>query len=1005
MSIYINNGLSPDLNKIKETLKAPKNTKSYEAIKKIQWFSDNETIKVHFKKAKEERVAIAKELPEIIIQDIKLAKKTDNKESLKKLTELFINTKKIYHLFEHYDPITVFKSKEGWNNLIKKQIKQKLHADFNKRSNSNEKEKFKAVIESAIQHYIGDEKAQRMLSKLAQNMIELLPKNKEMEKIAIQENISLFGEFLSGLIGNNIPIEKLNEEAFVDLFTTVADIRRPAIRKKFERQLIMALTDNLDLVSEWMAHRKGKKSDGLVLEVAILAKNNPRLATELYDVVTIKGNDSLNHALMDFLVILNDSEISLNTKESLLENLLVCHKEDKKMNLDHLLNEQKKIKGEILNLKGKVNKIKKDLTPLNKISDEILNDNQKDQIKKLTEDMHILKGELEEKEKELKNTQAQITKIKSEKGQKKETKNFHFEQGIKNLTAILFTHDEEMISTSLEFLKFSHCLASDSKVIDNLYNAVFDGLEGDISKATNRLHAPEALLILHSRMKELKGEKRRLSLENSKRLMNSVIEGTYHEDKHSIENNPHLQMIFENHPELKEKWMDIGKTYKVRDLIPHTNTSADDFTVSITSDPTDVLVAGMDLGHCLHLRGRINRVHGLLAFLLDGKIQTIVCKNNEGKIVGQVELFLLWDNENKKPIIFQDRIEYKRVSDKNGDETIIYDSIMKYCRLRAKELGLDVVSLYGVTNIHEKDLGPIYPGRVVSMGGPADTEYVNYYYKNKKKGVYELPKVRFLHGSKTIPHFPKTVVHTSQRGEGTIDIQKRDAVFEKLQKESPLDIFFNPQELKNKLEGGACSALSFDFASSLIQLVNQEGIELNSEEVFDFIETVGRQFRRGGGPNQEIYRSIQSAFNTIEVNPKPETKDISKQKVQALANNYNLKIVETTEDFVPEEGMKRLSEIYHNLGEGFYIVRMIKPEVNRKMEDFGHSMVLVKNSFGSYFFDPNSKILFSPHSKAPKKVFKLLKALEKKWELKNTRFHKIEPKESEFRPEIIARAL
>lgn len=131
----------------------------------------------------------------------------------------------------------------------------------------------------------------------------------------------------------------------------------------------------------------------------------------------------------------------------------------------------------------------------------------------------------------------------------------------------------------------------------------------------------------------------------------------------------------------------------------------------------DLLLCGTEvLGSCQNIHGQESLNKCLLNYLLDGKNRIVVLKNTEGQIRARVILRLLWDEEKKCPILFQERLY-------TSPEVLAssLDAINKMCIEKARDLGITLVT----SDNNEIAGDEPYPNSIESLNGCAPFEYVD----------------------------------------------------------------------------------------------------------------------------------------------------------------------------------------------------------------------------------------------------------------------------------------
>src|SRR5690606_36603516 len=99
--------------------------------------------------------------------------------------------------------------------------------------------------------------------------------------------------------------------------------------------------------------------------------------------------------------------------------------------------------------------------------------------------------------------------------------------------------------------------------------------------------------------------------------------------------------------------------------------------------------------------------------------------------------------------------------------------------------------------------------------------------------------------------------------------------------------------------------------------------------------------------NNKTFVSRQAAYNTIEVKPSSNQSadEIKQQKMQSLANYHGLYLtpVMGTVTMRQLESGFDLKTLIDQLPDGTYVVRMLSPASNAKMEYYVHTMTFVKD--------------------------------------------------------------
>lgn len=101
----------------------------------------------------------------------------------------------------------------------------------------------------------------------------------------------------------------------------------------------------------------------------------------------------------------------------------------------------------------------------------------------------------------------------------------------------------------------------------------------------------------------------------------------------------------------------------------------------------------------------------------------------------------------------------------------------------------------------------------------------------------------------------------------------------------------------------------------------------------------------------EEFASVQAAFNTITITDKTLQTPfdlIAAEKMQSLGSYHNMTLTPLSRTLYRNENIKEFIAI---LPVGSYVVRLLAPSGNHKLEDYGHTMGFVKREDTSIFFD------------------------------------------------------
>ncbi len=227
--------------------------------------------------------------------------------------------------------------------------------------------------------------------------------------------------------------------------------------------------------------------------------------------------------------------------------------------------------------------------------------------------------------------------------------------------------------------------------------------------------------------------------------------------------------------------------------------------------------------------------------------------------------------------------------------------------------------------------------------------------------------------------------------EGAVVIAKVESIRAKLEASHPLGISFNPQKIKPYLMGGTCSAMSMEFLNSYFkerQVCVQQS-DQRSEMLVNRIRQMGQQF----ASSSYKMRTLQAAYNTIEVIQPDSAVDHTKNKVQSLANYYSFAIdyasPEIHIDKLRDEN--DLSQTVQALPEGAFFVRIIEYENNKKLEKSGHSLVYIKENGLGVFYEPNQGALKLPELRHTSYLYEAFKSCWGRFQVSRARFYRFHP--------------
>lgn len=250
------------------------------------------------------------------------------------------------------------------------------------------------------------------------------------------------------------------------------------------------------------------------------------------------------------------------------------------------------------------------------------------------------------------------------------------------------------------------------------------------------------------------------------------------------------------------------------------------------------------------------------------------------------------------------------------------------------------------------------------------------------------PKGSLYHPDRIVEVFKGTQMGCN----GSVVVDKCNNIFNRLVAKQPQTIFFNRSEIKPrkdntlKVMGGTCSAMAFRYA------VRSLNAERGVEELIEKGEEIGKEF----GQSSAEFRTQQAAFNAIKVHKGIKGADYSRDKMQALLNYHDLKITFTSEEIsTPKVRKDELKEQLNRLPNGTYVLRVIHPNDNDKLERHGHSVVFIKENARGIYYDPNYGAKAFPYEKSADVLNSSFKEMERHWDVTQARFYRV-AKEDQF---------
>lgn len=752
MSIYKTNGLKSYQNIHQEVFRSPKGSLSHWAVTKIDYSYRNELTKINPAWAHLLRRVVAIAMPIFNLLDVihYVSKATFHLATLRPKDSLYDLQKclKCLQLFfcsipalpvAVVDPKWIYRSEEMWLDVKNNQMKEKIFQTF-KTLNESEQvvetavENLRAACGLAINALVGEEAAVNVLNHvLDQVILEIPADDPSKQEVVIEQNIELFSELLVYLAHQEIELNKLDEK-FTEMLEMIIKIRHPSLRSSLIHSIISIAKNEPELYSEITTKEYENDSrQALAYCIARLFTDDKELLERLLLITkdSYFKNRTAKTAFIATLYDIYQSELSTSQKNKSLNILVECFELDQRIALAEKPVQRKK--GIPKNVEERDEMILKKQEDIKQKEGKIkkLSDKQKHQKLKLNQQIAALQNEIETLQQMIllsDSEKADLINLKKEKGR-------HFDSGQDVLCMLLSLNDPRLISDCLEKIgpEKEYPYLSDEGIITNIFKIVFDleSLPIETYEKIKQLRAPWALVAFHGKLKKAKKKRRTDLVKSNKEVVQSLLDGTYDELRHEVQSNPTLAKVFEARTDLKKKWMQPSRTFKVKDLFANASKRYKHLEIVESKDPSDILLVGSDTHTCVHLGGRIEKVSGLSAFIRDGKIHSVLIKNDAGVTIAEIQMILLWDEQNQKPVLFLEQANF--IGEKSGDYSLEH-AIYAYAKERSKELELDLVTCYKMKDPKGKlKSSKKYEGKVSSLGSSAPVEFVNFFHTGVSK--------------------------------------------------------------------------------------------------------------------------------------------------------------------------------------------------------------------------------------------------------------------------------
>jgi hypothetical protein len=216
---------------------------------------------------------------------------------------------------------------------------------------------------------------------------------------------------------------------------------------------------------------------------------------------------------------------------------------------------------------------------------------------------------------------------------------------------------------------------------------------------------------------------------------------------------------------------------------------------------------------------------------------------------------------------------------------------------------------------------------------------------------------------------------------GSVNLCQAKSVCQKLN-DNPEHVLFHVNTIDGYLEGGACSAMSFDFVDNYLK----KRQKMSPEEA---IEAIGDNYRKCS----EFFRSVQAAFNTICKDPQNPVDDFKKAKIAAMMRLYDRNVIAVSDEINlqndPMKTLQKINSILKKFSKGVFIIRCIQSANNSKDENYGHSMVLIRDQEKQYFYNPENGVYQLMRGYEDLFLSQFLYDVNNHWAVPKSRFYQI----------------
>lgn len=221
---------------------------------------------------------------------------------------------------------------------------------------------------------------------------------------------------------------------------------------------------------------------------------------------------------------------------------------------------------------------------------------------------------------------------------------------------------------------------------------------------------------------------------------------------------------------------------------------------------------------------------------------------------------------------------------------------------------------------------------------------------------------------------------------GQVRVEEAELTRKQLQDRAPLGIQFKSKNIRSSIAGGFCTAASLDFLKAYFKQMKRVRIQTSLNERIFELRKIGNRIK-----NLQALRNRQAAFNSIEVDRTLIQSDFSFFKMQALLNYNHLHINFASREMdILKESDDQIFQTITDLPEGEFVLRLINPCDNSKLEKFGHTLIYIKKDGLHLLYDCNEGLIrFQPDE--PMALYYYLKHVAKSFSgLSLAKFYRIE---------------